>query len=703
MQKGQLGWAVFRYLVGIGLLFFIGMLYWSSLLVEKDLQVVRTQLSSIDLSIKDVQGQLSRISDSKVSFQSNSSSPIGSKPSESLIRSKIDPNLPNLLHDDAYYSETLPKLLPANFKPQHTRQLADIGRPDNLHPFINLAPYTNYVSMCQLQLTAMEIGKYETMAPYLAVKMEERPVEGGKGVEYWVHLREGVYWQPLKQAHFAKGANLAPIFLQKHPVTAWDVKFFVDAVLNPFVQEGAAVALRNYLGEIEEVRVVDDLTLVVRWKNEEGGEVIEGKNKYAAKLLTGSLRPLPRFVYQYFQDGSKILEEDSDLDTYRNNSVWAQQFSRHWAKQVVVSCGPWLFDGMTEEALRFVRNPDHFNPLEVLVEAMEVHFKDSPDAIWQEFKVGHTDSYVVGPAKTLEVKNFLDSENYAEQKAAGLAINQLEYIDHAYFFIGWNEATPYFNERKVRQAMTMSIDRERIIEQNLNGKGVSITGTFALDSPAYDPSLIPWPFDPSEAKRLLEDEGWFDLDGDGVRDKMIDGKRVPFSFSLIYYVKNATAKSICESIATSLKEVGVECRPNGVDMADLGQAFENKDFDAIYFGWLLGTPPDEPKQLWHSSGAKEKGSSNSIGYANPEVDKIIEELVYLSSPKQRIELYHKFDAIIHEDQPYTFLFAPKNTLLYRNYVKNLFIPSDRQDLIPGANVSQPDLSLIWLAPKELEK
>ena len=94
--------------------------------------------------------------------------------------------------------------------------------------------------------------------------------------------------------------------------------------------------------------------------------------------------------------------------------------------------------------------------------------------------------------------------------------------------------------------MTMAIDRQRIIDQNLNGLGIEITGPFFKFSPAYDLSITPWPFDPLQAKQLLESEGWTDSDGDGILDKEINGKRVKFAFTLTYFVKNPTTKSISE-------------------------------------------------------------------------------------------------------------------------------------------------------------
>lgn len=665
MQKEPTFFFIVRVLCLLGILFFMAMLYWSSLIIEGDVRGMKQTIEKLSVKVNTAPQVVER---PKV------------KPQTKLISSEK-----NLLKEDQFYTKTLPDvLLPKDFVPSGTRHGDGIGKPDTLHPFTNLLPYAQYIRQCQLNLSTLQFGKYETMAPSLAVSIEEN------GNEFLVKLRQGVYWAPLDPLFFSSNFELAPIFLQKHEVTAHDVKFYFDAVMNPFVQEPAAVAVRNYLNEIESMDVVDDYTLVVRWKMQ------DGKVKYAARSLTGELTVLPSFVYKYFADGKKIIEDDEDPETYRNNSVWAEQFSKHWAKNIIVSCGPWLFDGMSDTQIRFKRNPDHFNPYEILVDAMQINFKDTSEAIWQDFKTGAIDNTILDSSKLLEYKDFQASKEYKKQEEKGLAIKTLEYVYGAFFFIGWNQKTPYFSSAKTRVAMTMAIDRDRIIAQNLNGMGVPITGTFALDSPAYDPTIQPWPFDPAAAERLLEEEGWVDTDGDGIRDKLIDGKRVPFQFTLNYYVKNQSAKINCESIRTFLKEVGVDCRPNGVDVADLSNNFENKDFEAIFYGWSQGSPPEDPKQLWHSSGAKEKGSSNAIGFDNKEADSIIDKLLYEYDKDKRIQLYHQFNKILHEEQPYTFLYSPKVLLLYRDYVKNVFIPKDRQDLIPGANIDQPELSVIWL-------
>lgn len=699
MYKEPIGLYLFRYFVGALVLGFLAMLFWSSSLIEENVRDLQSDVNRLqdDLSMMQLEAQRTReeilqaLMEERVQLRPRQEKTIvKNSPSAS-------PEFPNLLSEDPFYTKTLPEILGPGFVPSGTLKTGTIGKPDNLHPFSGWADVSNWVGMCNVNVATREFGKYETFAPDMAVKVEERPSRTGVGTEFWVHLRDDAYWQPLKQEHFESDVVLSRHFLRKHRVTAHDFKFYLDAVMNLHVQEGNASFTRNYLADIEALDVIDDFTFVVRWRL----EAVDGTKlmKYTAKQLTGSLQPLARFVYQHYADGKKIIEDDSDPSTYRESSVWAQSFSRHWARNTIVCCGPWIFDGKTDEMIRFRRNPDFYNPLAVLLERQEVWFRQTPESIWNDFKAGKLDLYALQPDQEVELTEFLESEAYQEQKEKGMTIGRLDYLANMYRWVGWNQRKPYFTDSKVRRALTMAIDRKRMIRQGLNGKGVDLSGPFHRLSPAYNDEIDGWPFDPFQASRLLAEAGWYDSDGDGFIDKEIDGKRVPFRFNLTYFVKNPVSKADCEYIATALKEVGVDCRLHGVDVADLSANFDDKSFDAIHLAWALGSPPEDPRQLWHSSYAKEKGSSNVVGFVNSEADAIMHELLYERDKEERKRLYHQFHQIIHEEAPYTFLYIPKSTLLYRDYVSNVFIPAERQDLVPGANVAQPSSSVYWIKRK----
>jgi len=683
------GSTIFKAIFGLLVLTILGLLYWSSTLQENDLKKVSQEMSELRAETAALGQKLTR------ELRHRQASVDPSSP-HSLVTSS---QYPNLLEEDLYFSYTLPKQLGDQFKPTGIVKQAIIGRPENLHPFNGFRDVSSMIQMCSVQVADLQFGVYETMAPDMALKLEMRPCqEDSEAQEYWVHLREDVYWQPLKKAHFPNSIELAPHFLKKHKVTAYDFKFFYDAIMNPYVHEAKAASLRTYFDDIEEFRVIDAQTFVVRWKKhrteDEEGHAVD-KIKYTSLSLTGALQPLARFVYQYFADGQKIIEEDQALDTYRTNSIWAQNFAHHWAKNVIVSCGPYLFDGMSDEAISFKRNPEHYNPYAVLTEGTKYTFKESVDAVWQDFKTGKIDLCTLAPNQMMEYETFLTSDDYKTQIARNQEIQAIDYVDLSYYYIGWNQAKPFFVSEKVRKAMTLAIDRKRIIEQNLNQMAVPISGPFFRYSSAYDIAVAPYPYNPEEARRLLDEEGWIDLDGDGVRDKIIDGKTVPFRFKLYYFVKSLPSRVIAEYIMTALRDIGVHCELYGLDITDLSRQFEDKNFDAICMGWKLGTPPEDPCQLWYSSGAKEKGSSNAIGFANPEIDALIEYLNYEYDPEKREEYYHQFHRIIHELAPYTFLYTPKVRLLYRDHLQNIFVPREKQELIPGADIPEPNTQVIW--------
>lgn len=698
MNKEPISLYLFRLLLMVGLFGFLLMLYWSSISTEENTRSLKFEISQVKNDILALRLSLDKIKEEIGNvFLPNTSPPKEKNPEEHREQGTED-NLiyPNLLSKDPFYEKTLPKLLGPNFVPSGIRKQATVGKPDNLHPFSNWLEIASWVNLCTVSVATQKFGIFETYAPEMAIKMELRNNQEGKS-EYWLHLRKDVYWQALEQAFFPN-QPLAPLFLQKHQVTAHDFKFYYDAIMNPHVQEGQAVALRIYYSDIEEVRVVDDFTLVVRWKTttfqDDNGTSSE-RMKYMSKMWTSSFKPLAVFVYQYFPDGTKIIENDSDPNTYKTNPIWAQNFSQHWAKNVIPSCGPWIFNGLTDREIRFKRNPEFFSKYAALVDEIEVKFKPSSDEVWEEFKIGAIDMFQVPPNQQAEVERFMNGPLYAKQAANGLGIRKINFVDRSYNYIGWNQSNPLFKSQKVRQALYMAIDRQRIISNILNNMGVEITGTFFRFSPSYDESIVPYPYDPELAKTFLAEEGWYDQNGDGLIEKRIDGKLTPFKFTLNYFVKNQTSKAISEYIATALKEINIECNISGLDVADLSAAFEDKSFDAIYLGWALGSPPEDPKQLWYTSN-NEKGSSNVIGFSNKEIDRIIEKLEYEYDRQKRISLYHQFDKILYEEAPYVFLYTPKVMLVYREYLQNVFIPAERQDLIPGANEGEPQMNVIWI-------
>src|SRR5262249_60237265 len=114
----------------------------------------------------------------------------------------------------------------------------------------------------------------------------------------------------------------------------------------------------------------------------------------------------------------------------------------------------------------------------------------------------------------------------------------------SYVYIGWNELRPVFRDKRVRQALSRLVDRDRIIERVLFGYGEKIDSPVYRFSPEYNTDLKGDAFDPDRAKHDLDEAGWIDHDGDGSRDKVIDGTPTPLRFEIISNSGYAAARNI---------------------------------------------------------------------------------------------------------------------------------------------------------------
>ena len=229
--------------------------------------------------------------------------------------------------------------------------------------------------------------------------------------------------------------------------------------------------------------------------------------------------------------------------------------------------------------------------------------------------------------------------------------------------------------------MTHALNRQKIITEVWQGLGFVVTGGFHVDTPWYNKSIEPYPFDLEKAKALLEEAGWTDSDGDGIRDKSIKGERVRFEFSMLIYSSSQEYKTMADIFKEDLIKIGVRMNITPVDWPTMQKRMSDKDFGAFTGGWGLSWEVD-PYQLWHSSQADIPKGSNMVGFRNKEADAIIETARVTFDIEERKKLFHRFHAIVHEEQPYTFFFTPKRVIAWNPSVHNLTIQKPRpQNLI----------------------
>ena len=244
--------------------------------------------------------------------------------------------------------------------------------------------------------------------------------------------------------------------------------------------------------------------------------------------------------------------------------------------------------------------------------------------------------------------------------------NKYQYYTPSYSYIGWNQKRPWFSDRRVRRALAMLTNRPAILEKLNYGLGKIVSGPFYFESKDYDGSIEPVPYDPDQARRLLREAGWEDHDRDGVLDK--DG--VPFRFEFLISSGRRFAERLADILKEDLQKAGIRMEIRKVEWALFTKYLDERNFDAVTLGWSIGLEQD-PYQLWHSSQI-ERGS-NFVGFDNAEADRIIEEARPEFDRGRRAALYRRLHRIVHEEQPYTFLFASPNLVALHQRFENVVV------------------------------
>ncbi|MDY0039310.1 MAG: peptide-binding protein [Desulforhabdus sp.] len=404
-----------------------------------------------------------------------------------------------------------------------------------------------------------------------------------------------------------------------HPFTAKDILFSFERIRDPKVD---SAHLRNYYQDIEELEIIDDYTVRYHYRIP----------YFRALEFCGGIPIVP----------SHLFSQDED-------------FNRSPIGRRPLGTGPFRFlHWDTGKEIVLVRNEDYWGEKPHLERIVFKIITDSTVAL-QVLKKGGLDLMSLRPIQWVKQTN---SERFNKN------FTKLKYYLPSYSYIGWNMRRPLFSDYRARQAMTMLLNREAILKELLFDLGTIVTGNFYINSPAYDHSIKPFHYDPARAVSLLKEVGWEDRDQDGILDK--DG--VPFSFEFLISAGSKFAEQLATILQENLKQAGIRMNIRKLEWAVFIQNIQQHEFDACTLAWSLSWEAD-PFQLWHSSQA-EKGS-NFVGFKNEEADRIIETARQEFDPEKRNRLYRRFHQIIHQEQPYTFLFTTEALVAVNRRFQNV--------------------------------
>ncbi|MCJ7764390.1 MAG: ABC transporter substrate-binding protein, partial [Thiovulaceae bacterium] len=234
--------------------------------------------------------------------------------------------------------------------------------------------------------------------------------------------------------------------------------------------------------------------------------------------------------------------------------------------------------------------------------------------------------------------------------------NVIEEIAHAYTYLGFNLKRKKFQDPRVREALSLAIDRKELVDILFMGHGEVCTGPFLPGGPSFNSSVKAPSQNLKRAKALLKEAGY--------------DQHHPLRFEIATSNSSSIRPYAAQILQYQLGKAGIEVKLRVMEW----QAFLNtvvfpREFDTVLLGWSLSLSPD-PYLLWHSDSDR-PGGFNFIGYHNREVDTLIETMQGTIERDKLSELQQQIFADVVKDNPYLFLFIPSAITVVDKKIKNI--------------------------------
>jgi microcin C transport system substrate-binding protein len=395
------------------------------------------------------------------------------------------------------------------------------------------------------------------------------------------------------------------------PVTAYDVLFTYDTIMNP---SNLTSVQRIFLSRFERPVVINERRIQFKAKS----------IHYNNFITLAGLSILPEHFFK------------------------GKNFNRDFNLKLPPGSGPYRMTDVKEGRYYVLeRRKDYWGDLLLHHTGMynfdKIKFKVIRDdnVAFEAFKKGDFDVFT-----GISAKRWVTETNTEHFRNNWIIRKKIyNYKPEGFSGIVLNTRRTLFKDKRVRKALFMLLDREELIKKIMYNEYSPLT--------SYWPSLYkggkanePVKYDPEGAKKLLLEAGYDRLDSEGylVNKK---GERLEFK---IYYSSEALERQLTYYVE-SCKKAGVKVNLELLSWATLLKKLENYDFDALTIGWSA-TLFDDPEQLWHSKHVNEPGGNNLPGYSNAEVDRLIDSLPPVFDLNERIKIIKKIDKIIYDDVPY---------------------------------------------------
>lgn len=385
----------------------------------------------------------------------------------------------------------------------------------------------------------------------------------------------------------------------KRPFTSKDVAFTFNAIRDTKERS----LWKAYMAPVSSLETPDDHTVVVHYVT-----------PFAPALTTWTVGIIPEHVYGQ----GKLSESPGNREPVGTGPYTLQRWEE--GKRLILQANESWWYGRP-----------YINSIELLVDITQ-------DKVVDALKKGDIDF-----APVEDITEWRDQLQTSEIRAE---FEVHDVVESHFRVLAWNVQRKPLVDAKVRQALSHALNRDLVINDFLLGQARPLSGPFFPNMFGADSAIAPRKFDLKLASGMLDEAGYKSMDGSRFKLEVLalEGQRNPITHQTLGLFRR------------NLQAIGVDLELAHLTPQEFFQRTKNRDFDAAFFGWLPEIADPDPYGLLHSSMID--GGSNYAGYTNPDIDKLLEQGRSATDRKKRIELYHQVHRILHEDMPYTALYAP---------------------------------------------
>lgn len=321
------------------------------------------------------------------------------------------------------------------------------------------------------------------------------------------------------------------------------------------------------------------------------------------------------------------------------------------------------------------------------VTANSDYYREGPYIKKIIFRVYPDETAMIQAYKNKEIDGIssVSARNVDYVKALGASIDAIRMPRIFALFL--DESHPALKDKSVRQALALAIPKDELIEKVLGGGAIPIESAIPPGAFGHEAAIAKTPFDPEQAKTLLDKAGW-KTGENGIRTEKVTtkqgSKNVTGTIPLHITISTSDWKDLsgaAAEIKNYWKAVGVDTEIRTLPIADLEEhVIRPRKYDALLFGEILGHDPD-PFAFWHSSQLKDPGLNIAL-YHSPKVDQLLESARKITDRGEIEAKYKEFQRIVDADFPAIFLYSPTYFYVVRSNVRGVSVeqvvlPSER--------------------------